>query len=136
MKPRQSSPTPLRKADWAARVVVAVILLQTLRFKFTGAPESVHIFETVGQEPWGRYGSGVVELIASGLLFVPGLTAVGALLAAGTMAGAIFFHLTVLGIEVMGDRGLLFGAAVLVLSASLFLAWIHRRSLPMIGSRL
>jgi len=136
VKSSESSPKSLRIADWTARVVVAVILLQTLRFKFTGAPESVYIFETVGQEPWGRYGSGVVELIASMLLFVPGLTAVGALLSAGTMAGAIFFHLTSLGIEVMDDGGLLFGAAVLVLSASLFVAWVHRRSLPVIGPRL
>lgn len=136
MKSSESSPKSLRIADWVARVVVAVILLQTLRFKFTGAPESVYIFETVGQEPWGRYGSGVVELIASGLLFVPAWTAVGALLAAGTMAGAIFFHLTTLGIEVMDDGGLLFGAAVLVFLSSLFVVWVHRRRLPVIGPRL
>ena len=117
-------------------MIVAVILLQTLRFKFTGAPESVYIFETVGQEPWGRYGSGVVELIASILLFVPGSTAIGALLATCTMGGAIFFHLTSLGIEVMDDGGLLFSAALLVFAMSLFLLWVHRRSLPVVGPRL
>jgi len=131
-----SLPKPLLLADRIARVVVAVILLQTLRFKFTGAPESVYIFETVGQEPWGRYGSGVVELIASILLFVPGRAAVGAMLAAGTMAGAIFFHLTSLGIEVMDDGGLLFGAAVLVFASATFVLWNHRRTLPVIGARL
>jgi hypothetical protein len=36
-------------------------------FKFTGAPESIYIFTTVGAEPWGRYGSGAMELVAAAL---------------------------------------------------------------------
>lgn len=123
-------------ADRVVRIVVAVVLLQTLRFKFTGAPESVHIFETVGMEPWGRYGSGVVELIASVLLFVPGCVAFGALLALGTMAGAIFFHFTSLGIEVQGDGGVLFAAALGVFAGAAFVLWNHRRGLPVVGRRL
>ena len=123
-------------AGWIARVVVAIILVQTLFFKFTAAPESVYIFETVGQEPVGRIGSGVVELIASVLLFVPGLTAVGALLALGTMSGAIFFHLTKLGIVVQEDGGTLFALALVVWSGSAFLLFLYRRTLPVIGSRL
>lgn len=123
-------------ASWIARVAVAVILVQTLFFKFTAAPESVYIFETVGQEPVGRIGSGVVELIASVLLFVPGLTAVGALLALGTMSGAIFFHLTKLGIVVQDDGGTLFALALVVWAGSAFLLFLHRRTLPVIGSRL
>ena len=55
----------MSKLSWLLQVVVAVILLQTLFFKFTGAAESVYIFSTLGAEPWGRLGSGVVELIAS-----------------------------------------------------------------------
>ena len=123
-------------AGWIARVVVAIILVQTLFFKFTAAPESVYIFETVGQEPVGRIGSGVVELIASVLLFVPGLTAVGALLALGTMSGAIFFHLTKLGIVVQDDGGTLFALALVVWAGSAFLLFLYRRTLPVIGSRL
>jgi putative oxidoreductase len=126
----------LRIIGWIARVVAAIILLQTLFFKFTGAPESVYIFTTVGQEPWGRYGSGVVELIASVLLFLPRGVAYGALLAAGTMCGAIFFHLTKLGIVVQDDGGLLFGLALVVLGCAAFLVWLHRRSLPVVGARL
>jgi putative oxidoreductase len=121
--------------DRLARVVVAAILVQTLYFKFTGAPESIYIFTTVGQEPWGRYGSGVVEALASVLLFVPGTVAIGAALALGTMSGAIFFHLTRLGIEVQGDGGLLFSLAVVVWICSAALLWRHRRSLPVVGSR-
>jgi len=126
----------LRVASWLARGVIAVILLQTLYFKFTGAPESVHIFTTVGQEPWGRYGSGIVELIASVLLFLPATVAVGALLALGTMSGAIFFHLTKLGIVVQDDGGLLFALAVVVFICAAFLLWLFRRTLPVVGARL
>ncbi|HEY0946603.1 MAG TPA: hypothetical protein VGD81_15095 [Opitutaceae bacterium] len=129
-------PKPLLVASRIARIVAAGILLQTLYFKFTGAPESVYIFTTVGQEPWGRYGSGVVELVASVLLFVPGLIAVGALLALGVMTGAIFFHLTALGIVVQDDGGLLFTLAVVTFACSAFVLWLHRRTLPVIGERL
>ncbi|MDP3069448.1 MAG: DoxX family protein [Opitutaceae bacterium] len=129
-------PRPLAIASWIARLIVAVILLQTLFFKFTGAPESVYIFRKVGQEPWGRYGSGVVELIASVLLFFPGTVALGAALALGTMGGAIFFHLTKLGLAVQGDGGLLFALAVVVFALSAFLLGLHRRTLPLIGAKL
>lgn len=132
----QSLPVPLRVASWVVRVIVAIILVQTLFFKFSGAPESVYIFETVGQEPWGRYGSGVVELIAAVLLFVPALVPVGAAISLGVISGAIFFHLTKLGIVVQDDGGLLFGLAVVVFLGSAFIAWVHRRDMPVIGSKL
>lgn len=127
---------PLRIIVGLARVVAAVILLQTLYFKFTAHPSSVAIFTAVGQEPWGRIGSGVVELIASILLFVPGATAVGAALAVGVMSGAIFFHLTTLGIAVNGDGGSLFTLAVIVWLCSAFVLWTYRKTLPVIGAKL
>src|SRR5437762_9599275 len=126
------SSTMLRMLSWIARIVAAAILLQTLFFKFTGAPESVYIFTAVGQEPWGRYGSGVVELVASILLFVPRGVAVGAVLALGTMCGAVFFHLTKLGIVVQNDGGLLFGLALVVLVSAAFLLWLDLRTLPVV----
>ncbi|MFH1499668.1 MAG: DoxX family membrane protein [Verrucomicrobiota bacterium] len=126
----------MKIALWIVRIVVALILLQTLFFKFTGAPESVYIFETVGQEPWGRYGSGVVELIAAILLLTPRFVAVGALLALGVISGAIFFHLTKLGIVVQDDGGLLFILALVVWAGSAFVLWHHRRMLPVIGPKL
>src|SRR5690349_367842 len=98
----------MSKVSWLLQVVVAVILLQTLFFKFTGAEESIYIFTTVGAEPWGRYGSGVMELIAAVLLLIPGTIAIGALLGVGVGVGAVFSHLTLLGIDVKGDGGLLF----------------------------
>ena len=90
-------------------MVAAAILVQTLYFKFTGAPESVYIFTRVGAEPWGRISSGIVELIAAILLLTPRFTWLGSVLALGVMARAILSHLTILGIEVQGDKGLLFG---------------------------
>ena len=121
---------------WALRVVAAVILLQTLFFKFTGAPESVYIFSKVGLEPWGRIGSGVAELIAAILILFPPTTWLGAGLALAVMAGAIFSHLTILGIEVMGDGGLLFGLALAVAVCSAVLLFLQRRRLPVIGAYL
>jgi hypothetical protein len=121
---------------WICRGVAATILLQTLFFKFTAAPESVYIFTKVGLEPWGRIGSGFAELIAAILLFVPGLTWLGATLALSIMGGAIVSHLTVLGIEVQGDHGLLFWLAVAVTVCSAALLFIYRRSIPVVGNLL
>jgi hypothetical protein len=126
----------LQILSWALQVAVAAILLQTLFFKFTGAPESVYIFTTVGAEPWGRYGSGVMELVAAALLLIPGTVAIGALLAVGVGVGAVVSHLTLLGIEVQGDGGLLFGLACVVLVASAVVLALHRRELPIVGASL
>lgn len=130
-----SSPPASSRASLALRLVAAAILLQTLFFKFTGAEESVYIFTTVGQEPWGRYGSGVVELVAALLLFTR-WRSVGAGLALGVMCGAIFFHLTKLGIEVKGDGGLLFGLALVTAACSATALFLHRRELPVFGAKL
>ncbi len=125
-----------RIVSWIAQIAVAAILLQTLVFKFTGAEESVFIFQTLGLEPWGRIGSGIVELIAGLALLVPATAAVGALLALGTISGALVSHLTLLGIEVQGDGGLLFALACLVFAGSAIVLWLRRHSLPVVGSRL
>lgn len=118
------------------RVAAAVILLQTLFFKFTAAPESVYIFSKVGLEPWGRIGSGVVELIAALLLFVPGYHWLGALVAIGVLAGAIASHLTVLGIVVMNDGGLLFILALVTVACCAVVLFFERRMIPLVGARL
>lgn len=120
-------------ASWVLQLVVAVILLQTLFFKFTAAPESVYIFSTLGIEPWGRIGSGVAELIAAILLLVPATVTVGAALALMVIVGAIVSHLTVLGIEVQGDGGLLFFLALTVFVASAVILVLRRGEIPVIG---
>lgn len=104
------------------RLVAAIILLQTLFFKFTAAPESVFIFNTLGIEPWGRWLSGVSELIASILLLLPVTHILGALMGLGIMAGAIVSHILFLGLVVQQDGGLLFSLAMTVfISCSLIL---------------
>ena len=127
--------TPQIVLSWGCRVAAAVILLQTLWFKFTGAPESVYIFTKVGLEPWGRYASGIAELFAAGLLLFPRTIWLGALLATGLMIGAIGSHLTKLGIVVQNDGGLLFALAGAVFTCSLATAFIHRREMPVLGAR-
>ena len=121
--------------SWLLRILAALILLQTLFFKFSAAPESVYIFSTIGMEPWGRIGIGILELIASILILIPATTLYGAVLAVGLMAGAIFFHVTKLGISVMNDGGQLFIYALVVLLASIALIAINRLQLRRLISR-
>lgn len=140
---KQERSTVATALIWILRLVAAVILLQTLYFKFTGAPESVYIFTKVGSgiglnflEPWGRVGSGVMELVAAILLLWPAFSWLGSLLAIGAVAGAIFFHLTILGIEVQGDHGLLFALAWIVLITSAINLFIVRSNIPYLGEKL
>lgn len=112
------------------RVAVAVILLQTLRFKFSAHPDSVYIFSQVGIEPIGRIGIGILELIAAILLLIPRTVWLGAGLSAGVLFGAIFLHLTKIGIEVNGDNGTLFYMALGTFLISLVILWIERKKIP------
>lgn len=121
---------------WICRIIAAGIMLQTLFFKFTGAPESIYIFTKVHMEPWGRYGTGTIELIASMLLLFSGRPWIGALLALGVISGAIMMHLTVLGIVVQNDGGLLFGLAVAVFICSLVILILYRGQIPVINRYL
>src|SRR6266536_818794 len=125
-----------RIVSWTCRIVAAVILAQTLFFKFTGAEESIYIFTKVGLEPWGRYGSGVAELFAATLLLTPRFAWAGALLALGVISGALVSHLTVLGIAVKNDGGLLFGLAIVVFVNSAITAFLHRRQIPIVSQLL
>lgn len=114
------------KFEWILSGVAALILLQTLFFKFTGAKESIYIFSEVGMEPWGRYASGIAELVAGVLLLIPRYRHFGAAIAAGVISGALFFHLTSLGIEVLGDGGQLFVMALIVFVFSAILLFLNR----------
>jgi hypothetical protein len=122
-------------ASWILQILVALILFQTLFFKFTGAEESKYIFSTLGAEPWGRIGSGIIELVAVILLLVPSTVTIGAVLALGTISGAILSHLTRLGIVVKDDGGLLFILALTVFILSAVILFIRRSEIPVIGSR-
>jgi uncharacterized membrane protein YphA (DoxX/SURF4 family) len=127
--------------SWILRLTVAAILFQTLFFKFTGAAESVYIFSKLGAEPWGRIGSGVIELIAVILLLIPSTVTIGAILSLGTASGAIASHLTKLGVAVINsdgssDGGLLFVLALIVFAGSLIILLLHRTEIPLVGDRL
>lgn len=114
----------------ALRIIVALILIQTLRFKFTAHPDSVYIFEQVGLEPFGRIGIGLLELIAGILLLIPKTVWAGALLTLGVLGGAIMMHLTMLGIEINGDGGLLFLTAVVTFILSAIILYQFKKDIP------
>ena len=109
-------------------------MLQTLYFKFNAAPEPIHIFTTLlgKYEAFGRIGTGVIELIAGMLLLYPRTSVLGAILGAGTMAGAVFSHLFILGISVkyyttesvlINDNGSLFLSALIKLICCLIIIY-------------
>lgn len=112
-----------------ARFVAAVIMLQTLVFKFTASEESVYVFTQVGMEPWGRIGVGIAELLAAALLLYKRVAWTGAVVAAGLMLGAVGMHLTLLGVEVKGDGGYLFFLALAVLICSVVVLFIEKDKL-------
>lgn len=114
---------------WVARLAAALIMLQTLYFKFTGAEESVYIFTTIGMEPWGRITVGGFELIAAVLLMINRWAWIGGALGLGLMVGAIGMHLTQLGIVVMDDSGYLFTLACVVALSSLYVLYVNKDKL-------
>lgn len=125
--------------SWVLRLVASFIMIQTLFFKFSAAEESVYIFSTLGMEPWGRIGTGVVELVASLFLLLPRTVWLGAFIGVGVMAGAIFFHVTMLGIEVKNDGGLLFVYALITLISCMVLLFFEKpnveRAIKLIRSK-
>ncbi|MBT8257916.1 MAG: DoxX family protein [Bacteroidia bacterium] len=118
------------------RVVVAIILIQTLRFKFTAHPDSVYIFEALGLEPHGRITIGILELIAGILILIPRTAWLGAALTMGIIGGAIVSHLTQLGIVVNNDNGVLFITAVVTFILAAIILIYYRKSIPLIGKKL
>ena len=129
-----------RTVSLVAALVAAFVMGQSLFFKFSAAPEAVALFETLGAEPVGRIGTGVAELLAVVLLLVPRTRAMGGALTLAIMAGAVFSHLTVLGIEVTGpngegDGGALFAMALVTAVAATTVSWLERRGLPVVGAR-
>lgn len=118
------------------RLIIAVILIQTLRFKFSAHPDSVYIFTQVGLEPIGRIGIGIAELIAGILLLIRKTAWLGATLTLGIIGGAILMHLTQLGIEIKGDGGVLFYTALVTFIVSLVILFLYRKDIPIIGKKL
>ena len=118
---------------WIVRIIVAFILLQTLYFKFTAQPESVYIFSTLGLEPYGRIGSGFLELIAGVLILIPEWSGIGAALSLGVISGAVISHLTTLGIVVKDDGGQLFCYALVVMLGSIVMVYYERKNIPILN---
>lgn len=122
--------------SWLLRILAAVIMLQTLFFKFTGAEESVFIFTQMGIEPWGRFLTGGAELVAAGLILYRPTILFGAILGMGVMSGALLSHIAVLGIEVKDDGGQLFIYALLVWFSCLILIWMNKNQLIQVMKKI
>ena len=112
--------------SWVLRLTVAIILLQTLYYKFTAHPDSVHIFKELGVEPWGRIALGIMELIIAMLILMPQTQIIGMAGSLGVILGAIFSHFLVLGINVSNDGGGLFTLALIVFFASTIYLIMHK----------
>ncbi len=131
-------------------VIASLVFLDSLRFKFTNAPETQTIFgklndwsASLGADGlfaqtglFSQYVIGSAELIASALLLIgihPAfrrLQAIGALIAVAVMTGAISFHLfTPLGIDPNNDGGGLFFMATVVWATSILMLFIRRNEL-------
>ena len=116
------------------KLIVASIMLQTLFFKFTGAQESIDLFIKVAgkNEAIVRIGTGIIELIASFLLFTPKKTWLGAFLTIGLMSGAVLFHITKIGIVHNNDGGILFSMAIITFLSSIVLLYLNRKEIPLL----
>ncbi len=118
----------MKLLKWLFTLIAAGIMLQTLYFKFTGHEQSVKLFTVLGMEPWGRIGVGVMELVAAVFLLIPTTNWLGAALGLGLMSGALFFHLTKLGIYFDGDP-FLFVYALITWIACLLLLFLQRKQI-------
>ena len=132
---RQKNKFPIMKnfQSLLLRIIVALILVQTLRFKFTAHPDSVYIFTKVGLEPYGRIFIGIFELIAATLLLIPKTVWLGAIFSLGVIGGAIIMHLTKLGIEINGDGGVLFITALITFILSSLILYKYKKDIPLVG---
>ena len=134
----------------AIAIFAAVIFLDSLRFKFTNAPETQEIFGRL--DSWAasfgadglfaqtglfsQYVIGTAELFASALFLIgiiPAfrrLQALAALIAVCVMSGAISCHLfTPLGTDPNNDGGGLFIAACVVWATSWLMLFLRRKEL-------
>jgi putative oxidoreductase len=76
-----------------------------------------------------------MELIAAVLLLTPRFVWAGVVLAMAATSGPIVSHLTFLGIEVQGDKGLLFFLAIAVFVTTAIALFLHRMQIPVFGKR-
>ena len=118
---KKSYPKDKKIILWILQIIVSIILIQTLFFKFLGLEESVQIFSALGIEPWGRYLTGILELIASMLLLSWRFSLLGAIITSIVMIGAIVSHITILGINN------LFYLAVTTFILSLVIIYLRRK---------
>lgn len=125
-----------KNISWVLRFIVALILVQTLYFKFTAHPDSIHIFSKLGIEPWGRIILGIIELITAVLILLPSTKFIGMFISLGIIIGAICSHLFVLGINVSNDGGGLFILAIMVFIAATTFLFLNKKQVQILLNKL
>lgn len=116
------------------RLIIVIVIGQTLPFKFIGAEESVWIFEQMNWEPWGRYMIASIETIAI-ILLLSRYYILGAITTLSIISAANFMHFTRLGIDVNNDGGLLFALSIVVIICSLIVVIHWNRMRTQAGSK-
>ena len=146
-----------RYATPAFSLFASAVFLDSLRYKFTDAPQTQVIFGRLNEWAGGfgahglfghtglfsQYVIGTGELFASALLLIGiwprfrRLHALGALIAFAVMSGAVSFHLfTPLGVDPNNDGGGLFAAALTIWATSLGLLILRFRELAALACDL
>jgi putative oxidoreductase len=117
----------LNIAFWTLQVLAALAFLAAGLGKLLGSADMIALFNAVGIGQWFRYVTGVLEVLGAVLLIVPSKTAVGAVLLACVMAGAVVAHLTVLHTAAT--------APVVLFALTALIAWGRRSELTrLLGS--
>jgi hypothetical protein len=131
--------------SWLAAGWIAWEFFYYAQFKFNAAEGSVvGVFQPLADwfgipahEAAIRWGVALLEILAATLVLNQPTRWHGALLTAGLMAGAVFFHVVgPIGIDPYGDGGVLFKEACFTLTTALFLLWLHRQEAPRFVARL
>lgn len=121
---------------WVLRIALAGLYLMMSLPKFAGADMTIHIFSSIGIEPWGRYLTGAIEVLVFLLVLIPATTIYGVLLSLVTIFGALMTHFFIIGIVVknasgtINDGGEIFITALIILALSLINLYVHRSAVP------
>ncbi|HHN78721.1 MAG TPA: hypothetical protein ENK11_08645 [Phycisphaerales bacterium] len=132
--------------SWVLQIIAVAIFAMAAIPKLTGDEGSKALFEVLGAEPAGRYGVGVMEIVAIALLLIPRTVVFGSMLSILLMIGAIGAHATKLGFSIdpvalghpealkAAEGPAMFAMALAVLIANIIVLMIRRRQIPLLGS--
>lgn len=116
----------MRIALLVTKILLTFAFVAAGAAKLFGVPMMVETFDAIGWGQWFRYLTGIIEVGASVLLWVPRRQAYGAALLGGTMVGAVLAHLVILGAASAAP-------AVVLGLLSAFVLWAYRAQVPVLS---